>query len=87
MPNESESLPPRKYTEDYSIIKLLPSIMNRILAPCNTEPCLPRPEFFLLFLFVFLLLLSPALLGVSSDTEMTNPPPSVWDVHRHNRST
>lgn len=41
--------------------------------------------------FVFHLLLSPLLLGVSSDTEIKkkkkNPSLSVWDVHRHNTST
>lgn len=29
----------------------------------------------------------PPLLGASSDTEMTNPSPSVWDVRCHNTST
>lgn len=45
-----------------------------------------RPEFFLLFLFVFLRPLFPPLLGISSDAEMTNPSPGVWDTCRHNTS-
>lgn len=47
-----------------------------------------KSKFFLfLLLFVFLLLFFLPLLGVSSNTEMTNPTPSIWDVHRHNTST
>lgn len=61
-----------------TVIKLLPSIMNRIpglachdrnSSSSSSSSC-----------FTLLSLEPP------SDTEMTYPPPSVWDVHRHNTS-
>ncbi|XP_022616258.1 uncharacterized protein LOC111232863 [Seriola dumerili] len=42
----------------------------------SSSSCSPSPPSFL-----------HLLLGASSDTEMTNPSPSVWDIRRHNTST